>query len=85
MCYCPRYFQAIDYWVGMCMIFVFAALLEFALVNTFVRRSTNLREKVLGKMAVGTTELSALVAAVSSNPRSMYFICKIAHARDQKI
>ncbi len=52
------------------MLFVFAALLEFALVNTFVRRSTNIRGKVMGTMAEMTKELSVpLVGAVSSNPR----------------
>lgn len=33
------YAKAIDYWYGVCMIFIFGVLVEFALVNSHMRRS----------------------------------------------
>lgn len=43
------YPQAIDVWTGVCLTFVFGALLEFALVN-YASRSDKHREKLKEKL-----------------------------------
>lgn len=48
----PRvsYIKAIDIWMATCLVFVFAALLEFAIVNVLsrneIRRKSSLRDKM---------------------------------------
>ena len=38
MAYTPTSLQAIDIWMSMCVVLVFAAMLEFAIVNTLARK-----------------------------------------------
>ena len=39
------FLQAIDVWMSACLVFVFAALLEYALVNVLSRSKSNRRQK----------------------------------------
>ena len=40
------YVKAIDVWMGACLVFVFAALLEFAFVNVMERRQVKRKQSV---------------------------------------
>lgn len=44
----PRvsYVKAIDVWMGACLVFVFAALLEFAFVNVMERRQVKRKQNI---------------------------------------
>uniref|UniRef100_A0A914R9N7 Neurotransmitter-gated ion-channel transmembrane domain-containing protein n=1 Tax=Parascaris equorum TaxID=6256 RepID=A0A914R9N7_PAREQ len=42
------YAKAIDFWFGGCMLFVFCSLLEFAVVNSYMRQSER-NDKLSGK------------------------------------
>lgn len=49
------YTKAIDVWTGVCLTFVFGALLEFALVN-YASRSDSHREKLQKETRTNTLE-----------------------------
>lgn len=49
------YTKAIDVWTGVCLTFVFGALLEFALVN-YASRSDSHREKIQKETRTNTLE-----------------------------
>jgi hypothetical protein len=54
--------QAIDVWTGVCLTFVFGALLEFALVN-YASRSDKHREKLKDKIKEWEAEQLAVLQA----------------------
>ncbi len=58
------YTKAIDVWIGVCLAFIFGALLEFALVNYFAREDGKNQIRNLGnKKAVPSLVSSALALA----------------------
>ena len=59
--------KAIDVWTGVCLTFVFGALLEFALVN-YASRSDKHREKMKDKLKEWEIEhRAALQAQMDAN------------------
>ena len=56
-------FQAIDVWMGLCTAFVFAALVEFTIVNFWFRKHRKRKENALALMLPFVSTASNLTAA----------------------
>ena len=59
--------QAIDIWMSMCVVLVFGAMLEFAIVNTLARKEIRNMSKKARKSAEGplsTDVVSTLLTAI---------------------
>ena len=56
-------FQAIDVWMGLCTAFVFAALVEFTIVNFWFRKHRKRKENALPLMLPFVSTASNLTAA----------------------
>ncbi|KAK6185564.1 hypothetical protein SNE40_007769 [Patella caerulea] len=90
----PRvsYIKAIDVWMSMCLVFVFAALLEFAYVNVQARVEKRRRESVLHSSSSGRTlegfdrngdpiSLETKEITMSANKRFLYLRDKLRRQR----
>ena len=70
-------FKAVDYWMGMCMLFVFIALIEFALVNSYMRRAAKcdkLADRILYKRMTTTNMPNAPVRSFKFSDSSSFFL-----------
>ena len=65
------YIKAIDIWMATCLIFVFCALLEFAIVNSIHRQSA----KQLNKSIARTYD------SLEENPRTVAIKMKLDHMK----
>lgn len=62
------YAKAIDLWYGACMLFVFSALLEFAIINSYMRKSEkfdSMGKKIYSNIAIAK---KVVVPSISSKP-----------------
>ncbi|KAK6057699.1 Neurotransmitter-gated ion-channel transmembrane region [Cooperia oncophora] len=71
------YVKAIDLWYGACMLFVFSALLEFAIINSYMRKSEkfdSIGKRIHSSLATGRSESyrskqrRAAVSSICSKP-----------------
>jgi hypothetical protein len=72
----PRvsYVKAIDVWMGACLCFVFAALLEFAFVNVMERRQVKRVQSVRLKGSTNGETKPCLVSVLTSKMVVVKFI-----------
>uniref|UniRef100_A0A914HXZ8 Ig-like domain-containing protein n=1 Tax=Globodera rostochiensis TaxID=31243 RepID=A0A914HXZ8_GLORO len=65
------YIKAVDVWIGACLAFIFAALLEYALVNYYGRREFMSNEK-RGKAGIGRLSMTFQQECLCPPPPNIY-------------